>query len=115
MTPSARTTTAWSLLLAVALFILAEVGGTAAQLPAVVAAMVILPLGENLHSVSAFELSYQLASKRSFGSYLGVGDARTAQSPGLTTRRAIRRTWCGAARGRCGRAPGNPVPAGRAA
>jgi len=76
--PTARTTTIWSLLpllIAVALFILAEQSGSAAvQLPVVLLAVLLLTLGENLHAVSAFELSYRLASERSFGSYLGVFD-----------------------------------------
>lgn len=75
--PTARTTTAWSLLpllLAVTLFALAELADTTTQLAAVIAAVVLLTFGENLHSVAAFELSYRLAAERSFGSYLGVFD-----------------------------------------
>jgi hypothetical protein len=46
----------WSLLpllVAVALFILAESTGPAIQLPAVALAVVLLTFGENLHSVAA--------------------------------------------------------------
>jgi len=59
----------------VASSILAENAGSAAvQLPAALLAVLLLTLGENLHSVSAFELSCRLASERPFGSYLGVFD-----------------------------------------
>lgn len=75
--PKARTTILRSLvplLVSVVLFLTAEHVGATIVLPLVALAVVLLTLGENMHSVSAFELSYRMAPERSMGSYLGAFD-----------------------------------------
>ncbi|MFD4668818.1 MFS transporter [Lentzea sp. NPDC058450] len=75
--PKARRTILRSLvplLVAVVLFLTAEHVGAAVVLPLTALAVVLLTLGENMHSVSAFELSYRMAPEKSMGSYLGAFD-----------------------------------------
>lgn len=75
--PAARRTVIRALaplIVAVGLFLVAENSPLGVVLPVVVLAVVLLTLGENMHSVSAFTLSYRLAPERSMGAYLGVFD-----------------------------------------
>lgn len=55
-----------------AMFALAEELSTVAAATTLVVAVVALTVGENLHSVGAFELSHRLAPADQVGSYLGI-------------------------------------------
>ncbi|WP_177154320.1 MFS transporter [Actinosynnema pretiosum] len=75
--PAARATVLRALiplLVATGLFLAAEQVSAALALPVVVLAVVLLTVGENMHTVGAFELSYRLAPERSLGAYLGAFD-----------------------------------------
>lgn len=73
--PLARRTVVWSLLPLVGscvLFAAAEPAGAVLATTLAVIAVLALTLGENMHSVGAFELSHRLATERGMGGYLGV-------------------------------------------
>ncbi|WP_328647463.1 MFS transporter [Amycolatopsis sp. NBC_00348] len=54
------------------LFLAAEPAGPAGAIGLAVAAVMVLTVGENMHSAAAFELSHRLAPDRAMGAYLGV-------------------------------------------
>ncbi|MFI5671371.1 MFS transporter [Streptomyces sp. NPDC051704] len=60
------------LVLSCALFAAADGGGLVVALVAVLLAVVALTVGENLHAVAAWELSYEMAPARSRPQYLSV-------------------------------------------
>ncbi|MFJ4186378.1 MFS transporter [Kitasatospora sp. NPDC089509] len=60
------------LVLSCVLFAAADGGGVAVALVAVLLAVVSLTVGENLHAVAAWELSYEMAPERSRPQYLSV-------------------------------------------
>lgn len=68
------------LLAAAALFAAAEAVEPVTATVMAVLAVVLLTLGENMHSVAAFELSHRLAPERSMGSYLGAFNLGTPRS-----------------------------------
>jgi MFS family permease len=73
--PLARRTVVWSLLPlagSCVLFAAAEPAGAILATTLAVIAVLALTLGENMHSVAAFELSHRLATERGMGGYLGV-------------------------------------------
>lgn len=73
--PLARRTVVWSLLPlagSCVLFAAAEPSGAVLATTLAVFAVLALTLGENMHSVAAFELSHRLATERGMGGYLGV-------------------------------------------
>ncbi|MEU6130932.1 MFS transporter [Saccharopolyspora sp. NPDC047091] len=75
--PAARRTAIRALvplLVATGCFFGAENASADVVLLVAVLAVVLMTVGENMHSVSAFELSYRLAPERSMGAYLGAFD-----------------------------------------
>jgi MFS family permease len=55
-----------------ALFAVAEPAGAVVATLLAVVAVLVLTIGENMHSVAAFELSHRLAPDRAMGAYLGM-------------------------------------------